>query len=93
MKFPSRQDVGITVFITTKWIFCCLLTAPYCTSPSGFPVYMNGFDAVGLFTLQVTDEIWPATAGINLQQPTISQAIEKSTYFDIVAEQEEADRL
>ena len=54
---------------------------------------MNGLDAVGLFTLQVTDEIWPATAGINLQQPTISQAIERSTFFDIEAEQAEAERL
>lgn len=67
MKLKQRPDVGVTVFVTPKWIFCCLLTAPYCKSHSGHPVYMNGLDFVGLFTLQTTDEVWPATAGMNLQ--------------------------
>ena len=41
---------------------------------------MNGLDYVGLFSMQLIEEDWPATAGINLTQPTIGEAFEKSVY-------------
>ena len=67
MRFKERPDIGITICITPKWFFCGILTQPYCHTGAGNPVYMNGLDFVGLFTMQLIEEVWPATAGINLQ--------------------------
>ena len=52
---------------------------------------MNGLDYVGLFSMQLIEEVWPATAGINLQQPTISEAFERSVYVPQVGEEDEED--
>ena len=82
MKFKSRPNVGITVIITTKWFFCGVLTAPYCHTGAGNPVYMSGLDFTGLFSMQMIDEIWPATAGYDLKQPSVSEAFATSTYYN-----------
>ena len=81
MRFKSRPDVGMTVLISPKWIFVGLLTQPYATSSLGHPVYLDGLSFAGLVSLQVTDAVWPATAGLEDLQPTIFGAMEKSAYY------------
>ena len=81
LRFKSRPDVGMTVMISPKWIFVCPLTQPYANSSLGHPVYLDGLSLAGLVTLQVTDAVWPATAGLEDLQPTIFGAMEKSAYI------------
>ena len=81
MRFKTRPDVGLTILITPKWFFCTLLTQPYCNAPDGNPVFMNGLDFCGLFSLQLIEEVYPATAGYDLKQPTVTEAFETSTYL------------
>ena len=79
LRLNTRPNVGITVIVSPRWFFLCILTQPYCSSPSGNPVYLDGFDFAGLVSLQLIDETWPATAGLENQQISISQAIAAST--------------
>ena len=81
MRFKTRPDLGLTILITPKWFFCAILTQPYCHTGDGNPVYMNGLDFAGLFSMQEITETWPATAGYNLTQPTIGEAFDKSVYI------------
>ena len=64
LRLSTRPNVGITVIVSPRWFFLCILTQPYCQSPSGNPVYLDGFDFAGLVSLQQIDETWPATAGL-----------------------------
>mmetsp|Transcript_15013 Transcript_15013/g.20384 ORF Transcript_15013/g.20384 Transcript_15013/m.20384 type:complete len:89 (+) Transcript_15013:1597-1863(+) len=51
LRLETRPDIGLTVLMSPRWFFVGILTQPYCTSPSGNPVYLDGFDFAGLFSL------------------------------------------
>ena len=38
--------------ISPRWFFVGILTQPYYATPNGNPVYLDGFDYAGLFSLQ-----------------------------------------
>ena len=82
MRFKSRPDVGMTVLVSPKWMFVCPITQPYAHSSLGHPVYLDGLSLAGLVSLQVTEAVWPATAGLEDLQPTIFGAMEKSAYIE-----------
>ena len=65
--------------VTQKWFFCAILTQPYCTAPNGNPVYLDGFDFAGMVSLQTTSDTWPATAGLDDQIISITEALDSST--------------
>ena len=64
LNLSSRPNIGLTVMVTPRWFFVGILTQPYYTTQSGNPVYLDGFDFAGLFSLQGITETWPATAGL-----------------------------
>ena len=81
LRFKSRPDVGMTVLVSPKWMFVCLVTQPYAHTSYGYPVYLAGLSFAGLVTLQIIEPTWPATAGLEDQQPTILSAMEKTTFI------------
>ena len=91
MRFKTRPNLGVTLILTNRWFFCGVLTQPYCHTGEKNPVYMSGFDFAGLFTLQAIEESWPATAGYDLKQPSIGEAMAASTYLEKVVEDEETE--
>jgi len=78
LNLQNRPDVGLTVLISPKWLFVSILTQPYATAPNGNPVYLDGFDFAGLISLQTTHKTWPATAGLEDQTISITEAIARS---------------
>ena len=70
--------------VAPKWMFVCLVTQPYAQSSHSNPVYLDGLSFAGLVTLQITEPTWPATAGLENQQPTILGAMEKTTFIQSV---------
>ena len=64
LQLQSRPNVGVTVIVTPRWFFVTMLTEPYTNAPNGNPVYLDGFDFSGLISLQITEQTWPATAGL-----------------------------
>ena len=84
LRFKSRPDVGINVLIAPKWMFVCPVTQPYAHTAHGNPVYLDGLSFAGLVSLQITEPTWPATAGLENQQPTILSALEKSTFIQSI---------
>ena len=81
LQLRSRQEVGITVIVSPKWMFVGLLTNPYTTNSNGSPVFLDGFCFSGLVSLQTVEKTWPATAGLENDQLTIMEAINKSTAY------------
>ena len=79
LRLSTRPNIGLTVMVSPRWFFVGILTNPYCHSPSGNPVYLDGYDFAGLFSLQQVDETWPATAGLEDQSISIAQAVNAST--------------
>lgn len=77
--------------MTPRWLFLGVLTQPYCESPAGNPVYLDGFDFVGLFSLQMTSETWPATAGLENQTIGVFDALAKSTKTVSIMDEMEND--
>ena len=69
----------MTVLVTPKWFFVAVLTQPYTRAPTGFPVYLDGFDFAGLLSLQTAEKTWPATAGLEDQTISVVEAFTKST--------------
>jgi hypothetical protein len=51
MHLRTRQDLGLTVVITPKWMLLAALTNPYVVSPSGLPAYLDGYAFTGLVNL------------------------------------------
>lgn len=70
-----------------------LLTGPYNTNSNGSPVFLDGFCFSGLVSLQTVDKIWPATAGLEEHELTISQAIHKSTQYEQPPTEDVLDNL
>ena len=52
LRLNTRPNIGLTVMVSPRWFFVGVLTQPYCKSPSGNPVYLDGYDFAGLFSLQ-----------------------------------------
>jgi hypothetical protein len=75
LQLRSRQEVGITVIVSPKWMFVGLLTNPYTTNSNGSPVFLDGFSFSGLVSLQTVDKTWPCTAGLEKHDLTITEAI------------------
>lgn len=91
LRLGTRPDSGLTCIITPRWLFLCILTNPYCHAPNGNPVYLDGFDFAGLFSLQTTSLTWPATAGLKDQTITIFDALAESTKVTPIIDDEEED--
>ena len=51
LRLKTRPDLGFTVIVSNQWMFVGVLTAPYCVSAKGFPVYLDGFSFTGLVSL------------------------------------------
>lgn len=79
LRLQSRPNLGVTVIITPRWFFAAILTQPYANAPNGNPVFLDGFDFAGLFSLQKTADTWPATAGLEDQTIDIAEALGNST--------------
>ena len=52
LHLNTRPNSGITVMVTPRWFFVGVLHQPYYTTKGGNPVYLDGFDFAGLFSLQ-----------------------------------------
>ncbi len=79
MHLRTKQDLGLTVLVTPKWMMLAVLTAPYLVHPSGLPSYLDGFAFTGLVNLQNVEKQWPRTADSAVQQIGVLEAFEKST--------------
>ena len=79
MHLRTRQDLGLTVVVTPKWMMLCALTGPYMVNPAGLPSYLDGFAFMGLVNLQNVEKQWPRTADSQEQQIGVLEAFEKST--------------
>ena len=79
MHLRTRQDLGLTVIITPKWIMLCALSGPYVVSPSGLPSYLDGLAFTGLVNLQTVEKQWPRTADDEEEKIGVLDAFEKST--------------
>lgn len=51
LKLKERPDIGLTVIVTPKWMFACVLASPYSKNAKGFPVFLDGFSFAGLVSL------------------------------------------
>jgi len=91
LKLKDRQEVGVTVMVSPKWMFVGLLTNSYTTNSNGSPVFLDGFAFSGLVSLQTVDKVWPATAGLVNDELTIMEAINKSTLYEPVPVKEEEE--
>lgn len=85
MHLRTRQDLGLTVVITPKWMMLCALTNPYVVSPSGLPAYLDGYAFTGLVNLQNVEKQWPQTADSEELQIGVLEAFEKSTKTEMAA--------
>jgi len=72
-------------------MFVGVLTNPYTTNSNGCPVFLDGFSFAGLVSLQVVEKTWPATAGLEDNEFTVMEAIQKSTFIE--SEPEAGDDL
>ena len=79
--------------MTPKWFFLGVLTQPYCVSPQGNPVYLDGFDFVGLVSLQETSTSWPGTAGLVDQTVSVLQAYTESTKVTKIIMDDDEDEV
>jgi len=86
LRLKQRPDVGLTVIVSPKWMFVGILSNPYTTNSNDCPVFLDGFSFAGLVSLQTVEKTWPATAGLENDELTVIEAIEKSTYIEPVAE-------
>jgi hypothetical protein len=77
------------MIITAKWIFASVLSGPYTNCANGNPVYLDGFSFTGLVSLQTVYSKWPATAGLEDNNPTILEAFDRSTFIQPVVEAQE----
>jgi hypothetical protein len=62
MQLRQKQNLGLTIIVTPKWMFVAALTEPYVKNASDIPVYLDGFAFCGLVNLQTVEPVWPATA-------------------------------
>lgn len=47
MQLKNRQNLGLTIVVTPKWLFVSVLSDFYVKS-NGVPVYLDGFAFCGL---------------------------------------------
>jgi hypothetical protein len=82
LQLRAKQDLGLTMVLTPKWIMLCVLTGPYMVGPSGLPSYLDGFAFTGLVTIQNSEKQWPRTADSDEQKIGVLEAFDKSTKLD-----------
>lgn len=56
LNLAGKPNSGITVMVTPRWFYVGLLAQPYYTTTAGNPVYLDGFDFAGLFSLQAVEQ-------------------------------------
>ena len=67
-------------------MFLAPLTGPYATH-QGLPVYIDGYAYTGIIDIQVTEQTWPATAGlVDKTSLTPFEVLEISSRFPQSAE-------
>ena len=81
LRLKQRPDIGLTMIITAKWIFAAVLSGPYTHCSNGNPVYLDGFSFTGLVSLQTVYSKWPATAGLEDDDPTTLEAFDRTTFI------------
>ena len=86
LRLKQRPDIGLTMIVSAKWIFAAVLAGPYTNCSNGNPVYLDGFSFTGLVSLQTVYSKWPATAGLEDDNPTILEAFDRSTFIQPVVE-------
>jgi hypothetical protein len=86
LRLKQRPDVGLTVLVSPKWMFVGVLSNSYTTNSNGCPVFLDGFSFAGLVSLQTVEKTWPATAGLENDELSVMEAINKSTYIEPVIE-------
>lgn len=91
LRLKNRPDVGVTCIVAPKWMYMSVLSEPYTTNTNGNPVYLDGFCFAGLVSLQTVASTWPATAGLENDEPTIMEALGKSTFIQPVVEDPDDD--
>jgi len=79
LQCEFRPNAGLTMIISPRWFFVGFLTQPYYTTPSGNPIYLDGFDFAGLVSLQSITATWPATAGLEDQTISATDALTATT--------------
>jgi len=71
LRLKERPDIGLTLIVGPKWMFVSVLAGPYTKNSSGNPVFLDGFSFAGLVSLQTVTSEWPATAGLENDEPSI----------------------
>jgi len=71
LRLKERPDIGLTVIISGEWMFASVLAAPYTKNANNHPVFLDGFSFAGLVSLQTVTSVWPATAGLEDDEPSI----------------------
>ena len=79
LRLNTNLNAGITVLMSPRWFFLGVLTQPYTNADNGNPVYLDGFDFAGLFSLQTTSLKWPASAGLEDSTISVQMALTEST--------------
>ena len=93
LRLKQRPDLGLTVLISPKWMFIGIITAPYTHATSGEPIYLDGFAYAGLVNIQSVTSVWPASAGLENDFQTVTEAIHTSTATPNVVEEEEEENV
>jgi hypothetical protein len=75
LQLGDSPDLGFTCLVSSEWMFVAILSQPYSKSALGYPVYLDGLAFAGLITLQNEVPVWPATAGLVNNKPTVTKAI------------------
>ena len=91
LRLKQRPEIGISVIVAPKWMFVAVLSGPYTHTKDEQPVYLDGFAFAGLVSLQTVTSKWPATAGLECDEPTVLGALERSTFIQpVVMDTEDA---
>jgi len=54
LQLRQRQDMGLTVIITPKWLMIAALSNPYTQTLDGIPAFLDGLAFTGVVNLQTT---------------------------------------
>lgn len=84
LQLGKRQQSGLTIVITPKWLFVAVISNPYVTNNRAIPVYLDGFAFCGLVNLQTVEPQWPATAANTNDQLGVIESIKKSTNSEML---------
>lgn len=66
------------MIVTPKWMFVATITGPY-TKHNDVPVYVDAYAYCGILNVQTTMKVWPATAGLQDDELSPYEILERSS--------------